>query len=55
MIKALDSIAINTGCYKNILNCGAKNEPFYARCGYFNSGTEMSHYFEEGKEPYYRG
>ncbi|KAI1465329.1 acyl-CoA N-acyltransferase [Daldinia caldariorum] len=55
MIQALDSVAINLGCYKNILNCGAKNEPFYAKCGYRNSGLEMSHYFEEERDEYHRG
>lgn len=55
MIRALDSVAQSVGCYKTILNCSAKNEPFYVKCGYHNSGTEMGHYFEEEKEPYYRG
>lgn len=55
MIRALDSIGKNVGCYKNILNCGPQNEPFYVKCGYKNSGTEMSHYFEESKDDYHRG
>ncbi|KAJ9155248.1 Glucosamine 6-phosphate N-acetyltransferase [Pleurostoma richardsiae] len=55
MIQALDSVAKNVGCYKNILNCSPKNEPFYVKCKYFNSGAEMSHYFEKEKESYYRG
>ncbi|OTB00692.1 hypothetical protein M426DRAFT_324053 [Hypoxylon sp. CI-4A] len=55
MIQALDSIAINLGCYKNILNCGPRNEPFYVKCGYHNSGIEMSRYFEEDRDDYHRG
>ncbi|KAJ0103921.1 hypothetical protein J7T55_004246 [Diaporthe amygdali] len=55
MIQALDSIGKNVGCYKNILNCGPQNEPFYVKCGYYNSGTEMSHYFDESKDDYHRG
>lgn len=31
MIQALDGVGKNVGCYKNILNCGAQNEPFYVR------------------------
>lgn len=31
MIQALDGVGRSVGCYKNILNCGAKNEPFYVR------------------------
>ncbi|KAI6086751.1 acyl-CoA N-acyltransferase [Hypoxylon rubiginosum] len=56
MIQALDSLAVNLGCYKNILNCGPRNEPFYVKCGYQNSGIEMSHYFEtEELDSYHRG
>ncbi|KAI0107289.1 acyl-CoA N-acyltransferase [Hypoxylon sp. NC0597] len=55
MIQALDSLAVNLGCYKNILNCGPRNEPFYVKCGYGNSGIEMSHYFEEERDDYHRG
>ncbi|KAI3398108.1 hypothetical protein diail_9861 [Diaporthe ilicicola] len=55
MIQALDSIGKNVGCYKNILNCGPQNEPFYVKCGYHNSGTEMSHYFDVSKDDYHRG
>ncbi|KAL7620594.1 Glucosamine-phosphate N-acetyltransferase-like protein [Parahypoxylon ruwenzoriense] len=55
MIQALDSVAMNVGCYKNILNCGPHNEPFYVKCGYHNSGMEMSHYFEEERDAYHRG
>ncbi|KAI4870146.1 acyl-CoA N-acyltransferase [Hypoxylon rubiginosum] len=57
MIQALDSLAINLGCYKNILNCGPRNEAFYAKCGYRNSGIEMSNYFDsdEQSDSYHRG
>ncbi|PSR80145.1 acyl-CoA N-acyltransferase [Coniella lustricola] len=55
MLNALDAVARQVGCYKNILNCGAKNEPFYVKCGYHNSGIEMSRYFEEAKDDYHRG
>ncbi|KUI60845.1 Glucosamine 6-phosphate N-acetyltransferase [Cytospora mali] len=55
MIQALDSIGKSVGCYKNILNCGPKNEPFYVKCGYHNSGTEMSRYFEEAIDNYHQG
>ncbi|OTA81877.1 hypothetical protein M434DRAFT_401205 [Hypoxylon sp. CO27-5] len=55
MIQALDSLAVNLGCYKNILNCGPRNEPFYVKCCYGNSGMEMSHYFEEERDDYHRG
>lgn len=55
MLHALDAIATNLGCYKNILNCGPQNEPFYVKCGYHNSGTEMSRYFDQAKDNYHRG
>ncbi|KAH8812771.1 acyl-CoA N-acyltransferase [Xylogone sp. PMI_703] len=55
MIKALDSVAINVGCYKCILNCSEKNEAFYIKCGYHKASTEMAHYFEEEKSAYERG
>lgn len=55
MMQALDSMGNKVGCYKNILNCGPQNEAFYVKCGYHNSGTEMSHYFEESRDSYHRG
>ncbi|KAI2615975.1 acyl-CoA N-acyltransferase [Hypoxylon sp. NC1633] len=55
MIQALDSVAINLGCYKNILNCGPRNELFYVKCGYHKSGMEMSRYFETELDAYHRG
>ncbi|TVY54734.1 Glucosamine 6-phosphate N-acetyltransferase [Lachnellula cervina] len=47
MLKALDSIAKDVGCYKTILDCSAKNEGFYVKCGYEKAGTEMQHYFDD--------
>lgn len=55
MMQALESIAVAVGCYKSILNCGPHNEPFYERCGYHNSGIEMSNYYEEAQDSYHRG
>ncbi|KAI1809908.1 acyl-CoA N-acyltransferase [Poronia punctata] len=55
MMQALESIAVATGCYKSILNCGPRNEAFYRKCGYHNSGIEMSQYFEDSKDSYRRG
>ena len=55
MIKALDALGAQVGCYKNILNCGQRNEKFYDKCGYAHSGLEMSHYFEEATDAYHRG
>ncbi|KAI8623770.1 glucosamine 6-phosphate N-acetyltransferase [Xylariaceae sp. FL1651] len=55
IMQALNSVAISVGCYKSILNCGPRNEPFYGKCGYHNSGFEMSRYFEEERDAYHRG
>jgi glucosamine-phosphate N-acetyltransferase len=55
VIQALDSVAVSLGCYKTILDCSPENEPFYVKCGYHNSGVEMSHYYEEEKDSYHRG
>lgn len=55
IMHALESVAVAVGCYKNILNCGPKNEPFYEKCGYHNSGIEMSNYLEDEREGYQRG
>lgn len=54
MMQALEAVAVAVGCYKSILNCGPRNEPFYDKCGYYNSGIEMSRYFEEEQEDSYR-
>ncbi|KAI5921048.1 acyl-CoA N-acyltransferase [Camillea tinctor] len=45
LMKALDAVAVNVGCSKSILSCGPRNEPFYIKCGYRNTGIEMSHHF----------
>ncbi|KAJ8132304.1 hypothetical protein O1611_g1319 [Lasiodiplodia mahajangana] len=55
MMRTLDSIATEVGCYKCILNCDSSTEEFYVKCDYHNSGIEMSRYFEEAKDPYHRG
>lgn len=55
MIQAIDAVGRNVGCYKNILNCGDKNEPFYRKCGYSGPGLEMSHYFDRSTDDYHRG
>lgn len=55
MLDALDLLAVAVGCYKNILNCGPRTEQFYIKCGYHNSGIEMSRYFEEEQDAYHRG
>jgi glucosamine-phosphate N-acetyltransferase len=55
IIQLIDSVAKKVGCYKSILDCSPKNEPFYVKCGYFNSGTEMSHYYEPERDGYHRG
>ena len=56
VMRALESVARAVGCYKAILNCGPRNEAFYAgKCGYENSGIEMSRYFEEAVDDYHRG
>lgn len=55
LIQALDSVAVNVGCYKCILNCAERNQGFYEKCGYSRAALEMSHYFEEAKSDYERG
>ncbi len=54
-MQALESVAVAVGCYKSILNCGPRNELFYGKCGYHNSGIEMSSYYEEERDSYHRG
>ena len=34
-------------CYKVILDCDAKNIPFYEKCGFMNKGVEMALYYEK--------
>ncbi|GAM38754.1 glucosamine 6-phosphate N-acetyltransferase [Talaromyces pinophilus] len=47
LIKTLDSVAVNVGCYKSILNCSLKNAGFYAKCGYEKQSIEMAHLYPE--------
>ncbi|TVY36763.1 Glucosamine 6-phosphate N-acetyltransferase [Lachnellula occidentalis] len=53
MLNALDLIAKEVGCYKTILDCSAKNEGFYIKCGYDKEGTEMQHYFDDEAVKYH--
>lgn len=55
LLNALDSVAINIGCYKTILNCSEDKEGFYVKCGYTKQSLEMAKYFEEEKGGYERG
>ncbi|KAA8651007.1 hypothetical protein EYZ11_004302 [Aspergillus tanneri] len=55
LIQAIDSIAVNLGCYKTILDTAERNAGFYAKCGYERAGVEMSHYYEPFTEQYKRG
>lgn len=55
MIQALSSIAKAVGCYKSILGCSEKNEPFYVKCGFEKGGRSMGQYYEEAKSSYERG
>lgn len=55
LIQALDSIAMNVGCYKSILDCAERNEGFYSKSGYERAGVEMAHYYEPFTTQYRRG
>ena len=41
IIQALDHLAQAVGCYKAILDCSEKNQPFYEKCGYTLAGVQM--------------
>ena len=41
IIEALDHLAQAVGCYKAILDCSEKNQPFYEKCGYRLAGVQM--------------
>lgn len=41
IIQTLDHIAQQVGCYKCILDCSEKNQPFYEKCGYKLAGVQM--------------
>lgn len=42
VIHALTDIGRAQGAYKIILDCSEHNVPFYEKCGYTRSGTQMS-------------
>ncbi|MCJ1348223.1 Glucosamine-phosphate N-acetyltransferase-like protein, partial [Peltigera leucophlebia] len=46
LLHALGYIAQKVGCYKQILDCSAKNEGFYVKCGFKRVGLEMAQYNE---------
>ena len=47
IMEALKHIAIQTGCYKLVLDCAEKVESFYRRCGFTTKERQMVIYFEE--------
>ena len=49
VIETLKYIGKKTGCYKIILDCAAKNVPFYEKCGFVQKELEMALYLEEPK------
>lgn len=42
LISHLSSIGKEQGCYKIILDCSPSNTGFYEKCGYKDSGVQMS-------------
>ncbi|KAI5818841.1 acyl-CoA N-acyltransferase [Pyronema omphalodes] len=46
IIQTLDHIAQQVGCYKCILDCSEKNQPFYEKCGYKLAGVQMARYYD---------
>ncbi|KAL0095709.1 acyl-CoA N-acyltransferase [Phycomyces blakesleeanus] len=44
IIHALMHIGAKRGCYKVILDCSAKNIPFYEKCGFTQKEYEMAWY-----------
>ncbi|ORY91279.1 acyl-CoA N-acyltransferase [Syncephalastrum racemosum] len=44
IIEALKFIGAKAGCYKVILDCSAKNIPFYEKCGFTQKEYEMAWY-----------
>ncbi|KAI9319732.1 acyl-CoA N-acyltransferase [Dichotomocladium elegans] len=44
IIQALKYIGAKRGCYKVILDCSAKNIPFYEKCGFQQKEYEMAWY-----------
>ncbi|KAF8250439.1 acyl-CoA N-acyltransferase [Wilcoxina mikolae CBS 423.85] len=49
IIQTLDHIAQQVGCYKAILDCSEKNQPFYEKCGYTLAGIQMARYYDDSK------
>ena len=45
IINQLIDISKINNCYKIILNCKRENIPFYEKCGFVESQTQMSIYF----------
>ena len=45
LIEYLTNQAKEKGCYKVILNCVERLQPFYEKCGYTHKNIEMSKYF----------
>ena len=45
MIRALTRVAERLGCYKVILDCSEKNQPFYEKCGMTRKEVQMAKYF----------
>ena len=50
MIEKLIDISKINECYKVILNCNEKNKSFYSNCGFTETNTQMSIYFNEDKK-----
>lgn len=50
LIHALTDIGHSQGAYKIILDCSEHNVPFYEKCGYTKSGTQMSIKFSDFKK-----
>lgn len=50
MMQALNSVALNVGCLKTILDCDEDHEEFYSKCGYQSGGIGMDCEFESMKE-----
>lgn len=46
IIQALNSVALNVGCLKTILDCDEDHKAFYIKCGYERTGLEMTQDFE---------
>ena len=46
ILEALKHIAIQTGCYKLVLDCAEKVESFYKKCGFVTKEKQMVIYFE---------